>query len=154
MRQVNLSETSMMKSDGSEALAAFATLRFVGDRLDPGTLSRIVGTSPTLAYRKGEIYHPDRRSSPAIAPTGMWYLSTRRLLASHDPIAHLRYLLALLPPDRLNALRALLRQNGVEASVSCFWHGRSGARAPTIPPDIAAVFHSLPAEIETDFATD
>jgi hypothetical protein len=84
----------------------------------------------------------------------MWYLSTRRLIASHDPIEHLRYLLALLSSDRLEALRALPRQSEIEASVSRFWHGRPGARAPTIPPDIVAAFHSLPAEIETGFAID
>jgi hypothetical protein len=151
---VSISATSTTKSDPNEALATFATLRFVGDNLEPDALSRIIGTSPTLAYRKGEIYRSGRRSPPAAAPTGMWYLSTRRLLASRDPIEHLRYLLALLSPERLEGLRALLRGSGIEASVSCFWHGRPGARAPTIPAEIVAVFQSLPAEIETDFATD
>jgi hypothetical protein len=79
-------------------------------------------------------------------------------VSSADLDDHLRYLLAILfPPtaeDKLTRLRDLMRQDGLQADVSCFWYGEAGAQPPTISEAVRAAFARLPAVIETDFHAD
>jgi hypothetical protein len=51
----------------------------------------------------------------------------------------------------LQALRQLMRRQSLHAAVSCFWHGRFGAKRPSVPRPISATFKALLAAIETDF---
>ena len=155
----SMSAISARTTDTREGLPrAFATLRFSGDRLDPDGLTHLLGTRPTLAYRKGEAYRRDPSGRVARGRTGVWYLSTRKAVRGSELSAHLRYLVGLITPagdpGRLNCLRDLILNNGLEADVSCFWHGAAKAGYPSIPRFATEFFAKLPARIETDFATD
>ena len=146
----------MTKSDPTKK--AFATLRFTGDALDPDEISSALGTSPTRAYRKGQIFSPGPRTPRVVGRTGIWYLSTDKLVSSGDLGEHLRYLVEVLAPDsprekRLARIRELMQRDHLEAHVTCFWFGEEGEPEPTIPPEMAATFARLPADIETDFST-
>jgi hypothetical protein len=81
-----------------------------------------------------------------------------RLVDSNELADHLRYIIDILCPegrlDRINALRELMVQCGLEADVSCFWYGNAGVRHPAIPAFAKKVFDRLGATIETDFQTD
>jgi len=50
------------------------TLRFFGDDLDPDELSRLLGSEPTLARRKG-----DPLADGSTAETGSWLLSSQQM---------------------------------------------------------------------------
>jgi hypothetical protein len=154
---VKMSETSTKTVDRTETLSTFATLRISGDRLDPARVTAILGVPPTLSYRKGEAYRGSRGPA-ARGRTGVWYISTRGDVDSSELTDHLRYLVAMLSPtvgsDHLTALRQLLEQDGLEADVSCFWHGREGAQEPVIPRFAVDTFARLGASLETDFDTD
>jgi hypothetical protein len=52
MSAVNTSATSTTNSD--KTISAFATLRFVGDALDPDEISEALKQQPKRAHRKGE----------------------------------------------------------------------------------------------------
>lgn len=54
-----------------------ASLRFLGDDLDPDEISSRLGTEPTVAVRKGGI-HFTPKSAPIVAHTGKWILKTER----------------------------------------------------------------------------
>ena len=135
----------------------YASLRFMGDGLEPNWISDLLGAQPKTAYRKGEVYK-HVRGHDVRGRTGLWLLSSKGALESPDLNAHLAYLLAILFPanaeELVHRLRALMRDKGIEADVSCFWHGEHGAQPPVVREDLRAAFARLPATIETDFDTD
>ncbi|HJU17838.1 MAG TPA: DUF4279 domain-containing protein [Stellaceae bacterium] len=149
----------MTKAEPLAPGKVFASLGFVGDRLQPQHVTDILGISPTKSWRKGELFRPGPRSPEIVAHTGTWWLSTEGLVASQDLEVHLAFLVALILPEgdsdhRLAQLQELIHDESVAAHVGCFWHGKPGARPPAIPPFAVAAFNRLPAEIETDFDTD
>jgi Domain of unknown function (DUF4279) len=152
-----MSGTSTTNADPG-AVSTFVTLRFSGDRLEPNRITHILAVQPTLAYRKGEPYRPSPNGAETTGRTGVWYLSTRRVVKNASLAEHLRYLIGILTPKgreaRLLYLRDLMNRDGLEADASCFWHGKRGARAPEIPAEVTATFSRLPATLEIDFDTD
>jgi hypothetical protein len=150
----------MTRSEASEAtLQAFATFRIAGDRLVPDEVTRILRVPASQSYAKGEHYWGGPRSPNLVGRTGVWYLSTDRMLASKRLDEHLAQLIAMLTVQRGEALplielNRLLAARNLKAHVSCYWFGRRGTRKPVIPPIVSKIFGLLPAEIETDFATE
>jgi hypothetical protein len=138
-------------------LSTFASLSFAGDKLNPAGISKLLGVEPTTAYRKGEVYKRSR-GHEVVGRTGLWLLSSRGHVKSGELNDHLAYLKAVIFPntgnDLVTPIRALMRDEGLEADVSCFWYGEHGATAPLIPEEISAAFACLGATIETDFDTD
>ena len=112
-----------------ETRRTFASLRFMGDRLEPGRITAILGVAPTTAYRKGETFKRSR-GLEARGRTGIWILSSDGRVADRDLDHHLRYLLAVLFPGGSDAtvgeLRKLMHEQQITAAVSCFWYGESG----------------------------
>jgi hypothetical protein len=153
-----MSEISTRTAAETETLSTFATLRFSGDRLEPERITAIIGTAPTLAYRKGESYRTGPAGQKAKGRTGVWYLSTRRVVTSQKLADHLEYLVRVISPssevDHVPALRELIADAGLEADISCFWHGTAGATRPHIPAGIRKATERIGATIETDFDTD
>jgi len=154
MNATNTSGTSLTSSE--EPVRAFATLRFVGDALDPDEISRVLSAKPTRAYRKGQKFSTGPRSPETIGKTGTWYLSTRRGRTSANLNDHFERLLALIFPfaegdQRLRLLRDIMQREDLRAHVTCFWRGPPGSTMPNIPPLMTSRFNRLPADIETDF---
>ena len=111
-----------MKS--TNALSAFATLRFAGDALDPDEISDTLKEKPTRAYRKGEPYRPGPRSPELIGKTGLWYFSTNRIIPSTDLKDHLDALIRLIAPfgdqgRRLRELHEIMDKRNLQAHVTC-----------------------------------
>jgi hypothetical protein len=140
---------------GPKSLEAFASLRLFGDRLEPGRISELLGTEPTLAYRKGEIYKISR-GREVHGRTGLWLVSSEGKVDSKDLNDHFDYLLTIIfsGSDRLGRLHAVMDELDIEADVTCFWWGAAGAKPPVIRDDIRSRFARLPAQIEIDFDTD
>jgi len=140
-----------------QALRTFASLRFRGDRLEPGRVTEILRVTPTLAYRKGEIYKQSGNRE-ARGRTNLWLLSSKGQVDSSDLIDHLDYLLSFLYPsqsdERVKQLNNLMRDGHVEADVGCFWYGARGAQQPAIPERMRIALERLPARLELDFNTD
>jgi hypothetical protein len=157
MSAVNTSATSTTNSE--ETISAFATLRFVGDALDPDEISEALKQKPKRAYRKGEAYRPGPRSPELIGKTGLWYFSTDRVIPSKDLGDHLDALIRLIAPfaddgKRLRALREIMERENLQAHVTCFWRGFPGAKEPSIPSVATEAIARLGAGFETDFDTE
>ena len=157
MNAVNTSEISTTNSD--KTISAFATLRFVGDALDPDEISEALKQKPKRAYRRGETCRPGRRSPELIGKTGLWYFSTDRVIPSKDLGDHLDALIRLIAPfaddgKRLRTLREIMERENLQAHVTCFWRGFPGAKEPAIPSVATEAFGRLGAGIETDFDTE
>ena len=114
---------------------------------------------PTIAYAKGEQFKAPA-DSERTGRTGLWLLSTDGLVASDNLQDHLAFILGVLIPGRQKAsplakLHALLAQDKrLRADLACFWHGRYGAKRPSIPRYVSEIAELIPAELELDFATD
>jgi len=136
----------------------YATLRFAGDRLDPEHISAILPVKPKRSHRKGQVFSAGPRAGNLTGRTGIWYFDTRGM-QSQDLADHLRAIVKLLYPepsntDRVTRLREVMAREHAAAHVSCFWYGTHGADPPPVPEDIRAALALLPADIETDFATE
>ena len=134
-----------MKSDHSDAIRAFATLRFAGERLDPDQISQLLHIQPTKIKSK------NGNGSQTI-----WYLSIDKLIPGNDLMDHVGFLLYLLFPapgdlHRLIALRDLLKRRNLESHFTCFWHGKSRARKPVVPEVVRKLFELISADLQTDF---
>ncbi|HEX6443407.1 MAG TPA: DUF4279 domain-containing protein [Stellaceae bacterium] len=129
----------------------------MGDKLEPGWISDLLGVQPETAYRKREVYKRSR-GHEVRGRTGLWLLSSERQIDSTDLNDHLAYLLGILfpaeKPDLPRSLRALMQKEALDADVSCFWYGERGATPPEILEEIRAGFGQIGATIETDFDTD
>ncbi|MFL4975816.1 MAG: DUF4279 domain-containing protein [Microvirga sp.] len=154
--------TSSMKSEKSRSLKAFATLRFAGDMLDPEELTLLLGIAPTRSYKKGERYHAGSRSDGVIGKTGVWYFSTDGVVRSGRLQDHLRVIADLIVGEptysknttRVSKLRRIVDRCSLRPVVTCFWHGSSGAKAPTIPRAFQELIRQIHGFIETDFDVD
>ena len=125
----------------------------------PNEVTNILKILPTAAYAKGEHYSGGPRSPDLIGRTGVWYFSTRGVVAGNQLADHLAFLARVLLPGSgeagpLPRLQQLLRRKSLNVSLSCFWHGPADARKPSIPRSVTDLLKLIPAEIETDFDTD
>jgi hypothetical protein len=143
----------------TEPVRAFATLRVAGDDLVPDEVTKILKIVPTTAYKKGERCSVGSRSPDIIGRTGVWFFSTKGVVAGDQLADHLAFLARLLLPGSGEAgplphLQQLLRRTSLRVSVSCFWNGPAGTRKPSIPRSVSELLKLIPAEIETDFDVD
>jgi hypothetical protein len=138
--------------------AAFATLRFAGNELDPAEISMVLPVAPTRAHRKGQDFFAGPRAGMLRGRTGMWFLATDKLVPSDNLADHLQFIEKLLYPalddtSRIDALRAILERTHSRAHVTCFWRGDPGDPAPPIPAHFKSAIQPLAADIEFDFAS-
>jgi len=149
-----------MRSEGSATRKTYVTFRVVGDTLTPEAITKALGVMPTIQYAKGQTYFAGPRTGELVGKSGVWSLTTDQLVASNNLREHLAYLLGVLIPDRQDAnplfeLHALLvKHKDWRADLLCFWHGRTGAKKPSVPKLVGEMMKFLPATMETDFATD
>jgi hypothetical protein len=136
MSRVIRSVISMANSENT--IRTFATLRFAGDELDPGEISRVVNEEPTRVYKKGQTYQPGPRSPEITGKTGVWYFSTKHKVPSKDLADHLNALERLISPfadqhSRLRELREIMERKNLQAHATLFWRGPPGAQHPSVP---------------------
>jgi Domain of unknown function (DUF4279) len=75
-----------------------ATLRILGDDLDPDEITQILGFPPTVARRKGDIRIGKRTKNEYKARTGQWHLESPRGKGYLDN--HIRWILDALCPEQ------------------------------------------------------
>ncbi len=143
----------------TEPIRAFATLRVAGDDLAPDEVTKVLKIVPTTTYAKGEHYSAGPRRPDLVGRTGVWFFSTKGVVAGNRLADHLAFLARLLLPGSgqvgpLPHLQQLLRRRSLRVAVSCFWHGPAGARKPSIPRSARDLLKRIPADIEIDFDGD
>src|SRR5271157_2288899 len=150
---------SSTRSRMTEPVRAFATLRVAGDDLVPDEVTKVLKIVPTTAYAKREHYAAGPRSPDLVGRTGVWFFSSKGVVAGTQLGDHLAFLAMLLLPGSgeagpLPRLQQLVRRRSLRVAVSCFWHGPAGARKPSVPRSVGDLLKLIPAEIETDFDAD
>jgi hypothetical protein len=148
----------MTKTDAEADCKAFVTLRFAGDDLDPDEISAILPVAPTRAHRKGEGFFVGPHVGLLRGRTGIWFLTTDKLVPSDNLDDHFAFLQKLLYPktgdhSRIAKLREILVRTHCRAHITCFWRGDTGDEAaPKIPATFKSAIEPFAADIEADFA--
>lgn len=134
---------------------SYATLRFVGDHLDPGMISGALDLQPTFSIRKGEAYRHGRRDREHVGRTGVWALSSDSLVQSDQLHDHLDCLAGFLlaQPGRLEAAAKIGADSDVHVDIFCFWCGPPGAE-PRIPDSFLGLVSQIGGVVDTDFYPD
>jgi len=141
---------------------AFATLRVVGNALDPDDVTRLLEIRPTFACRKADTYSTGR-SKELVARSGTWLFDTSRVVASNDLSPHAWFVLLLLgfretlestDLDKAMRLHDLITRQSLSATLTLFWHGAARAPLPKDPKWLAKLLAPFSITIETDFDRD
>ena len=139
----------------------FATIRFGGD-LDPATVTTLLGHPPSFGHRRGETFRYGPRSPEQVGKTGVWFLSTAKLVESDDLPAHTDFIVRLIAPTpgprltdpRFRAIQGLVESEEISVSASCFWAGRIDEAAPSVPSDFTELISRLHGTVEIAFDHD
>lgn len=113
---------------------AHASIRFMGDSLDPLDVTRLIRLPYDHAHRAGEPRIRRRRTDLSVneyAPyrRGMWSMSSESWVHSSDLDVHVSWLLEQLEP-RAEQVKQVLT-NGAIGDIYCFSSG-----APALPPTL------------------
>ncbi len=166
---------SMMRTEDRGRAKAFATFRVAGDDLVPDQVTKVLGFYPTLSYRKGSSYKAGPNSKAVVGKTGVWFLSTQHVVASDSLLDHLIYIffvLGLVPSmlpkhkpmafdgatastfpfqvKKVSDLHQHMKQRDLKATVTCFWHGPAGAKAPAVTTPMQ-ILQALAIDFQSDF---
>ena len=153
------SGTSTMSHEAERPLATYAAVVFKSHDLDPEFVSTIVGRSPTLSFRRGDLYNVNGASQNR--RFGMWLYSTRNIIKSERLEVHLEVIEEVLigtnsawPDSRLNKIRALVVDQSAQLRVDVFWFGNGEAPFPKISRSFDQVVTMAGGTVERDFHSD
>jgi len=132
---------------------AYASVRFMGDSLDPLDVTQLVRLPHDHAHRDGEPTIRRRRTDLSVneyAPYrgGMWTMSSERWIRSSDLDAHVCWLLEQLEPRAAQVKQLLSR--GIVGDIFCFSSG-APVSAPTLPDQTVARAAALGLTIDIDY---
>lgn len=132
---------------------AYASIRFMGDSLDPLDVTRLIRLPYDHAHRDGEPRVRRRRTDLSVneyAPYrgGMWSMSSESWVHSSDLDVHVSWLLEQLEP-RAEKVKQLLA-NGVVGDIFCFSSG-APAHSPTLPDRTIERVAALGLTIDIDY---
>ncbi|SAL44549.1 hypothetical protein AWB65_03442 [Caballeronia humi] len=129
---------------------AHATFILAGDDVSPEFWTNYFGVTPDRVMTKGETFlYPSGKRSERVAGRGFWAVKSEVKVRSDQLEPHLRFLMSHLGLPR-GDLHDLVRGDGINMSVWCYWFNESGDRIPDIPDDIRELMESMGGTIEID----
>ena len=121
------------------------TFWILGDTLDPGRVTAVLGIGPTYATRKGELTPRTRIPSPM----GSWSLETEGRLASTSLERHVAYLLDVLEPAKAQ-VRSFADDPSLRVEFHCYWMSETGHGGPILSRDVLRRIADLGAGLDFD----
>jgi hypothetical protein len=131
-----------------------ATLRIMGDGLEPALITQQLGIEPSWGWRKGELRPVRIKNSNKTTRQriGIWGLDTDKVVKSRDLRRHIDWIL-----ERVNGkahIFELLKSQGYEMDVYCIWHS-AGQGGPMLSPQNIAGLANLGLELDIElYAAD
>lgn len=141
------------------ALTTYASLRFMGDTLNLGAVTPVLGVEPKIAYHKGDVWKKTSSGHEVRGRTNLWLYESRAVGSPYlrDHITDISDILWGRRSQLGSAFDAGVRRllaRGVTLNVSLFWYGPAGASLPVIDPAFRALVEGYNGKIDTDFDTD
>ena len=128
---------------------AHAWLRIMGDDLDPDEITQLLKIQPTRTQRKGKPWVG--RGSHTYKISG-WFLSTEKILTSHDSRHHLDWILEHIR-GKQHAFNTL-HSRSYTIDACCRWDSMSGHGGPVLSPTQMQGFAELDIEVWYDIYLD
>lgn len=91
-------EQSELIQVGGQVDESTATLRILGDDLDPDEITELLNFPPTVARRKGDVRVGKRTKKEYKARTGQWHVESPR--GNGDLDQHIRWIIDALSTDQ------------------------------------------------------
>jgi len=133
--------------DYSSCSRTYATLCIYHDDLVPSQITKLLGVEPSCSQQKGDV-----RRKGQLAPIGGWFLKTKDVIDSRDLRYHIDALLQELGPKQ-NSLK-LLREQGYDIRLSCFWESATGNGGPLLDYQLMSVLGELSIDLHFDIWFD
>src|SRR2546423_7254182 len=119
-----------MSNMATIAIETNASLRILGEDLDPDQVTNELGLQPDESHRKGDVIG---KRTPLPHKRGYWSIvSSRHMAASAETNDHLRWLVASVEP-RLDVLRSY-QKRGWLVDLWLGLHSAAGHGGPTLAP--------------------
>ncbi len=132
-------------------VAAYASVRFFAEDLDPFDVTEQLRLPPDRMHRKGEPRLARSKAGRVIEyapyPVGMWSMSSKQWVDSPKLSAHVEWVLAELEP-KTDAVRALT-SSAIESDIFCYSFGKT-EEPPTLPASLHERASALGLSIEID----
>lgn len=158
-----------MRSETGVPSTASVSIRFTGDRFEPGKVTNLIGVEPTLSYHKGEYYAAGKSKTERVGMTNLWMVDVAAVLPGSDINKQIDYCVMCLadypfsgmpprPPQKLAAIRDFVKYYDADFLVSVFFFARIDdqtqpdlSRLPAIVEQVGGEFH---AEIDRETPED
>ncbi|MBL4846604.1 MAG: DUF4279 domain-containing protein [Planctomycetes bacterium] len=129
--------------------AAYASLRFGGEGLDPSDITRLLVLPPSRSHRKGDlrITRTSKGRVRTYSPysQGLWSMWSEGWVCGANLGTHVAWILDQLEDKRAEVAKILAR--GVEGDIFCYW---VADHEPNIPRKIRERADSFGLEIGVD----
>lgn len=130
----------------------FGSIRLMGKTLIPSEIDTYMQTHATFSYRRGDFHALRTTKDVRKRRFGLWLLSTRGMLDSHDLRDHERRIESMIRSR--TDFAAFIEAHDLNLSVSLYWHGPAEAALPQPSESLRTTVADAGGEFETDFATD
>ncbi len=131
-------------SDDTRSGRTWATLRILGEHLDPSDVTARLQIVPSRAFIKG-----DRRGTDGVWRHGYWGMTSQDKVQSMDLQLHIAWLLKQLEPVQVE-LKVLIAQEGIKADVFCFWEIATGNTGLVLSSETLGLLGKLNLELAVD----
>jgi hypothetical protein len=130
---------------------AYASVRFIGDSLDPLTVTLALRIPADHTHRHGEPHlvrtHKGVVTEYSPYSHGMWSMSSESRVHSPRLAVHLEWLIAQLEPKK-DAIASLLR-GGIHANFFCY-----SAGSTSVPPSLPRVLRTRAESLNIEILID
>jgi len=116
-------------------IRTYASLRLVGEHVDPDVVSRITGLRADRACRRGDVVKVARPHPDAIHTRqhGLWLITSEGQIETADLEDHVEWLLQKIEPAK-DEMVAYVQETGSWADVFCFCEVAGGGGGPVLSP--------------------
>lgn len=122
----------MVKSEAvHESVHPSVSLYLTGKSLDPQKLTVELGVSPSRSYKRGD----KRQNGEKDWSHGLWMISSSNEIDALNPIIHIQWLLDKLEPAKMELID-ILKDDSIDAVISCFWAMPSSHEVLIITPEL------------------
>lgn len=120
----------------------------VSNVLDPVAVTKTLGIEPTSSWTKGDDFNS--HSGRQRRATGLWRLSTAKIVDDDEIQAHLEHLLRYLEPKSEEIYRIINEMSAV-AHVNIWWNGASRTDGYSLPGSLVARLCTICQRIDLVF---
>jgi hypothetical protein len=123
----------------------YASFCITEKELDPQRITNKLGIKPDKSFKRGEIRNSDKRPWSH----GLWLIDSSQHVKSINLLVHINWLMKKIEPAQTK-LKTILKEETIDAKLSCFWIMPSSHEALVIEPKLLRQIAGLGIRLELD----